>query len=596
MTQTIQTEQNILGQISQEQLQKSQRKFTKWILALLSFTEALSLKDSIHKTIEIIIAFSGGHDSFSLPIPKLAERFYGQKYKNNPDEYSRAMRRRLDTLESWQARSGITLIQRLPNDLFLLSILNHLQSILLTAYSNSLNNSRKLKNQIIISAYALAHELQSNASPSSSPKTPPVDRFLKYFEFKKKILPLITDPALRQKELAEINSRIHQDKTNLSRTKFRLRKYDELRQILSPGSPPSLNMEEGEGINFEHSSNRELSSSILPENTSQIPFQNSPEKPAHQPVKKLGEHPEIKNVNDFNNSTCENTLCTNVQFEYAESMLKTLSKMGVKQVNFEFYSWVGEDERVGRGKMSNLDPLEAIKKLPKIFERNKNGQEISIAIQDRWVIPLDDVKGEYLEKVKPFILWVQESSPKNHHVLMGFDDIKTEKQRESIVRRLKEGLKTDKGGSRIKLAGVVNHKPKHKENPPMVTPIKLKEEGRTTSEAELIYVGIIKKEESVKEVTSPLPHVQREGGKYRVEPYYGEYVARAPMNEAGKAPDVSRADFAFCRAMLRRGFGREEVVEALMRESKCAKGTGGGKYSERTVKEAKKSLEKEGLI
>ncbi len=193
---------------------------------------------------------------------------------------------------------------------------------------------------------------------------------------------------------------------------------------------------------------------MTPEITPPIPPQNSPEKTPSQPAGRRGvEQPGTKNIRNRGTDIYKNTLCTNVQIEYAESMLKTLSKVGVKKVTFEFYLWVGEDERVGRGKMPDLDPLEAIKKLPEIFERNKNGQEISIAIQDRWVILLDDVKGEFLEKVKPFILWVQESSPKNHHVLMAFDDIKTEKQRESIVRRLKEGLKTDKGGAELSWQG-----------------------------------------------------------------------------------------------------------------------------------------------
>lgn len=145
----------------------------------------------------------------------------------------------------------------------------------------------------------------------------------------------------------------------------------------------------------------------------------------------------------------------------------------------------------------------------------------------------------------------------------------------------------------------MNQKPKHKENPPVITPIKLEKEGQMTNEEELIYEGIIKKEEyskEKKEITPPTPHVQRGEKKYRVEPYYAEYVARAPMNEAGKAPDISRADYAFCRTMVRRGFRKEEVVEALMRESKCAKGMGGGKYSEKTVKNALKSLESEGFF
>ena len=183
---------------------------------------------------------------------------------------------------------------------------------------------------------------------------------------------------------------------------------------------------------------------------------------------------------------------------------------------------------------------------------------------------------------------------------------KDEGTERKYFKKIKENTEGWLGGSRIKLAGVINQKPKYKPNSPIITPIELPEnEGMFTSEAELIAEGIIEKEEvqkEKKEVPSPLPHVQKKSRKfyvvtsYRVEPYYAEYVARAPLNKEGKAPDISRADFAFCRAIYRRGFGEEEIVRILMRESKCAKGAGGEKYSKKTVKRVLANLEKEGFF
>lgn len=650
-SQPIQNQQNFSDKISLEQLQKSQRKSTKWILALLSFTEALSLKDSIHKTLEFLIAISRGNPSFQLDFKSLAQLFYGSKFLKNPDEYTRSFRRRVDTLLKWQLSSGISLIRLLPNNTFELPILAFLHSILSHAISSSLNDRRKFNSQITIASYSLATQLISHSSPSPLPKPSPNQRFLNFIALKTRTIPFLSDLQSIQKEIDLFESRLSQDEDTEKRIQFRRSQYKPLLDTLhklKAGWAPSLNMGVGEGNNSSLSSSRSHnpiseSSSIydqksshyknsnpydfedsFPDDSSQTPpddpqnssnqiSQNtplsapsfspeytqissdkiSPEHPEKNPGCFLGEHPVSENVNISNNDIYENKLCTNVQIEHAEAMLKTLEKVGVKKVNFEFYIWVNDQDRAGRGKMTNLSPKEAMKNLPIIFQRNKEGQEISISIQDPWVIPLDDVKPDILEKIKPYILWAQESSPKNYHVLMAFEDVKSQKEREKILPRLKEALKTDKGGSRIKLAGVVNHKPKHRENPPVIKPVVLEEVGRCTSEVELVVEGILEKEEEVKrEFPSPAPHVQRGGKKWRVEPYYEEYVARAPMNESGTKTDVSRADFAFCRAMFRRGFEREEVIEALMRESKCAN----GKYSEKTVKNALKSLESEGFF
>jgi hypothetical protein len=63
----------------------------------------------------------------------------------------------------------------------------------------------------------------------------------------------------------------------------------------------------------------------------------------------------------------------------------------------------------------------------------------------------------------------------------------------------------------------------------------------------------------------------------------------APMNHAKTGPDVSRADFLFCRVSAQWGWSAEDIAAKLMELSSKAQEEG-DRYAERTAKKASLSI------
>lgn len=157
---------------------------------------------------------------------------------------------------------------------------------------------------------------------------------------------------------------------------------------------------------------------------------------------------------------------------------------------------------------------------------------------------------------------------------------------DDFARRLRIGLGADPTASgATRVAGSTNFKPKYAPNYPVITVCHVRP-GNQASEADLTSAGFVAPREIRDTTTTPTLCRSRTRRRW---PSYERCVADAPMNHAGTAPDISRADFAFCLIAIDWGWTPAEAGARLMDESAKARENGAG-YAELTAQRAATAL------
>ena len=165
---------------------------------------------------------------------------------------------------------------------------------------------------------------------------------------------------------------------------------------------------------------------------------------------------------------------------------------------------------------------------------------------------------------------------------------------EDFSRRLRKGAGADATASgSTRIAGSLNFKGKYAPAFPRVE-ITHTNAGSVTTMAALEQGGFVAPRE---EPRSPRPAYTRpmtdSGRPSRKKwPSYAFCVQHAPMTHGEDRPDISRADFTWCRTAIEWGWSREDTARRLMELSEKAK-ENGERYAVLTATNAAASVKRQ---
>jgi RepB DNA-primase from phage plasmid len=202
------------------------------------------------------------------------------------------------------------------------------------------------------------------------------------------------------------------------------------------------------------------------------------------------------------------------------------------------------------------------------------------------LVQLDDLKdAARLEQIMAVAFLAFTTSPGNHQAWVAVSGTPDE----DFARRLKQGAGADPAASgATRIAGSVNFKPGYQPHFPRVGMVQ-RAPGRIVAARELIALGLVAVPEERPDRVSPL--VQSRPGRRRIWPDYRRCIDGAPRNHGDTGPDISRADFVWCRTALAWGFGLAEVAARLLEQSNKARAAGQGeRYVRLTAEKAAASL------
>jgi hypothetical protein len=190
------------------------------------------------------------------------------------------------------------------------------------------------------------------------------------------------------------------------------------------------------------------------------------------------------------------------------------------------------------------------------------------------VIQLDDLDSNKVERLTEHSFMVICTSPGNHQAWIAVNDAPAEKEAaKDFVRRLKKRSDADATSSgATRIAGGFNFKLKYAPAFPRIE-ITHTNPGYVTSCAALEQSGLVAPRE---EPRPPLPAYTRpttsSGRPSRKKwPSYAFCVQHAPITHGEDRPDISRADFTWCRTAIEWGWSKEDTANRLTELSSKAK-------------------------
>lgn len=271
----------------------------------------------------------------------------------------------------------------------------------------------------------------------------------------------------------------------------------------------------------------------------------------------------------------------------ALAMLAAFSSVGVHSFDVTLTDIEGEkiSFQINR-------PIEAL--------RRSIGNAIGAAIGDRQnyiirphsnsvtLIQLDDLDRAKADRVAAHAFMVLETSPGNFQAWVAAKDAP-----EDFARRLRKGAGADPTASgATRVSGSVNFKTKYAPEFPLVE-LSQVNAGNVTTPAALEAAGIVAGQEEPRPPRQEVNRVSRAGRQTRKKwPSYKFCVDHAPLAHGEDRPDISRADFTWCRTAIEWGWSREATASRLMEVSTKAKENGEA-YAVQTAARAAESVERQ---
>jgi hypothetical protein len=204
------------------------------------------------------------------------------------------------------------------------------------------------------------------------------------------------------------------------------------------------------------------------------------------------------------------------------------------------------------------------------------------------LIQLDDLDSVKADSVAAYSFMVLETSPGNFQTWVAVKDAP-----EDFARRLRKGAGADltaSGATRV--SGSVNFKTKYAPEFPLVE-LSQVNAGNVTTPAALERAGVVAGQEEPRPPRQGVSRVSRAGQPTRKKwPSYKFCVDHAPMAHGEDRPDISRADFTWCRTAIEWGWSREATASRLMELSAKAKENGEA-YAVQTAARAAESVERQ---
>ena len=180
-----------------------------------------------------------------------------------------------------------------------------------------------------------------------------------------------------------------------------------------------------------------------------------------------------------------------------------------------------------------------------------------------------------------YAFMVISTSPGNHQEWIAVKDATPD-----FSRRIRKGVGADPSASgATRISGSLNFKTEYAPAFPRVEIVHM-DAGNVTSTIALEEAGFV----AVPEQPSP-PRPAADAGLHDVKvwPSYQRCVQGAPPIHRGDRPDISRADFTWCRTAIQWGWSVEATASRLMELSRKARENGEG-YALRTATGAAESL------
>lgn len=233
-------------------------------------------------------------------------------------------------------------------------------------------------------------------------------------------------------------------------------------------------------------------------------------------------------------------------------------------------------------------------------ERNQQSVVIRPLFNVPMLVQLDDLDRSKSERIMAhaFIV-IRTSAGKdgngNYQAWIAINDPPAEKEAaKDFARRLRKGSGADtKASGATRIAGSVNFKTKYAPAFPRVEIINTNP-GNVTTCAVLEQAGFVARRA---EQRPPLPATTRpvapSGRPSRKKwPSYAFCVQHAPMTHGEDRPDISRADFTWCRTAIEWGWSIQDTARRLMEFSDKAK-ENGERYAVLTATNAAASVERQ---
>jgi len=204
------------------------------------------------------------------------------------------------------------------------------------------------------------------------------------------------------------------------------------------------------------------------------------------------------------------------------------------------------------------------------------------------LIQLDDLDSAKADRVADHAFMVLETSPGNFQAWVAVKDAP-----EDLARRLRKGAGADPTASgATRVSGSVNFKIKYAPEFPLVELSRVIA-GNVTTPAALEHAGIVAALEEPRPPRQAANRVSRAGRPTRKKwPSYQLCVQHAPLTQGEDRPDISRADFTWCRTAIEWGWSTEATASRLMELSTKAK-ENGERYAILTATRAAESVERQ---
>lgn len=203
------------------------------------------------------------------------------------------------------------------------------------------------------------------------------------------------------------------------------------------------------------------------------------------------------------------------------------------------------------------------------------------------LIQLDDLDSAKADRVTAYAFMVIETSPENYQAWVAVEDAP-----EDLARRLRKGTGADPTASgATRISGSVNFKTKYAPEFPLVE-LRQVNAGNVTTPAALESAGIVAAQEEQRPARAGVKRVSHDGRRSRKKwPSYDLCIKFAPPTKGEDRPDISRADFTWCRTAIEWGWSTQATASRLMELSTKAQ-ENGERYAVQTATRAAESVER----
>lgn len=275
----------------------------------------------------------------------------------------------------------------------------------------------------------------------------------------------------------------------------------------------------------------------------------------------------------------------------ALAMLTAFASVGARAFNLTLTDSNGDKVPGGYKPNTPLDQLRrTIGRVLQDAERFHYNVIIRPRCSTATLIQLDDLDSAKAAQIAPQSFMVFQTSPGNYQAWVAVE----KDAPEDFSRRLRKGAGADATASgSTRIAGSLNFKTKYAPAFPRIE-MRLTNTGNITSMAALENAGLMASREEMRPhrpaYTRPVTPSGRPSRKKW--PNYQFCVSHAPKAHGDDRPDISRADFTWCRTAIEWGWSTEDTAARLMQVSEKARADG-ERYAVLTATNAAASVERQ---